>query len=388
VPHPQHPPPQVLSSELRAPVGSVVPALRPTPPGGDASPNVLDTLFGVNMEVTLTCTATDAEPPVVKHEFHRKLVCTIEGGAGKTVQINHMHEGLAYGMTGEVEKRSDILDTNVVWKRVARITSLPKYLAIQFMRFYWKATPDSRDHAGVKCKMLRPVTFPADNFDVFDLCAPVVQKALKVERDRVAEAALPSLAKRARIDHDAAAPAPGAAAAGGAGASSDSGDALAAALAATSTSTPAASPASASAAPAMEPLGYGLPAGFRGLYGEETRGGGGGGGRCTSCSQSTPTPTPPLRLGGGADLFALVTHKGRSADSGHYIGWVRKRQTDPTAPDNAWLVFDDDTVSEVDTAYVTGQLKGGADDHMAYLAFYVAKGGETEGSAATAAGGK
>jgi ubiquitin carboxyl-terminal hydrolase 14 len=28
------------------------------------------------------------------------------------------------------------------------------------MRFYWKETPDSQDHAGVKCKMMRPVTFP------------------------------------------------------------------------------------------------------------------------------------------------------------------------------------------------------------------------------------
>lgn len=29
-----------------------------------------------------------------KREFHRKLVCNIEGGAGRAIQINHMHEGL------------------------------------------------------------------------------------------------------------------------------------------------------------------------------------------------------------------------------------------------------------------------------------------------------
>lgn len=38
-----------------------------------------------------------------------------------------------------------------------------------------------------------------------------------------------------------------------------------------------------------------------------------------------------------------------------------------------WLVYDDDTVSETDTEYVTTTLKGGGDDHMAYMLFYRAK---------------
>jgi ubiquitin carboxyl-terminal hydrolase 14 len=40
-----------------------------------------------------------------------------------------------------------------------------------------------------------------------------------------------------------------------------------------------------------------------------------------------------------ADLIAIVSHKGRSADSGHYMAWVRRSGDD-------WLVFDDDSVSE------------------------------------------
>lgn len=27
------------------------------------------------------------------------------------------------------------------------------------LRFFWKATPDSMDHQGVKCKIMRPVSF-------------------------------------------------------------------------------------------------------------------------------------------------------------------------------------------------------------------------------------
>lgn len=30
--------------------------------------------------------------------------------------------------------------------------------SLQVMRFFWKATPDSMDHQGVKCKIMRPVS--------------------------------------------------------------------------------------------------------------------------------------------------------------------------------------------------------------------------------------
>lgn len=53
-----------------------------------------------------------------------------------------------------------------------------------------------------------------------------------------------------------------------------------------------------------------------------------------------------------------MTHKGRSADSGHYMAWVRRE-----AGSSKWLVYDDDAVSETDTDYVTTTLKGGGDDH-------------------------
>ena len=58
-------------------------------------------------------------------------------------------------------------------------------------------------------------------------------------------------------------------------------------------------------AAALTSAGVGLPATFRGFY----------------------------------DLFAIVSHKGRSADSGHYMAWTRQKGDD-------WLVFDDDTASE------------------------------------------
>lgn len=38
---------------------------------------------------------------------------------------------------------------------------------------------------------------------------------------------------------------------------------------------------------------------------------------------------------------ALVTHKGASADSGHYIGWTRKDDGEPAASgEEDWYKFD------------------------------------------------
>ena len=57
-----------------------------------------------------------------------------------------------------------------------------------------------------------------------------------------------------------------------------------------------------------------------------------------------------------------MTHKGRSADGGHYIGWVHIRGDD-------WVQCDDDIVSNVKTDDILA-LKGGGDWHTAYLSLY------------------
>ena len=62
---------------------------------------------------------------------------------------------LLQALSGQLEKNSAVLGRNAVWNRSSKISRLPKYLCVQMLRFYWKATPESRDHVGVKCKMLR-----------------------------------------------------------------------------------------------------------------------------------------------------------------------------------------------------------------------------------------
>lgn len=98
---------------------------------------------------SLECAESDMETAVVKKEKALKLVCNI------TIETNHLAEGIKIGLEGVIEKHSDVLNRNAQWKKTLRINRLPKYLCVQFMRFYWKLTPESRDHTGVKCKMLR-----------------------------------------------------------------------------------------------------------------------------------------------------------------------------------------------------------------------------------------
>jgi ubiquitin carboxyl-terminal hydrolase 14 len=65
---------------------------------------------------------------------------------------------------------------------------------------------------------------------------------------------------------------------------------------------------------------------------------------------------------GRYQLISVLTHQGRSSESGHYIGWVHKI-------DDKWLKYDDDNVTMVSTNDVL-ELKGGGDWHMAYICIF------------------
>jgi ubiquitin carboxyl-terminal hydrolase 14 len=317
----------------------------------DGADNVIDAVFGLKMEEILTCDElttittekddamdTDAnalvEPPVVTYDLHRKLVCNIQGGSDSSSQVNitHIGEGIQLALTGKLEKYSDALGRNAQWTRSQKIARLPPYLVVQFGRFYWKATPDSQDHAGVKCKVMKPVGFQSV-LDVYEFCSDKVKKVLKVARDKALAEEEDRVAKKLRGEED----------------DEDKKEdvtmgedeeaaALQAALAM-------------SIQEEQSPVGPGLPHDFQGLY----------------------------------ELFAVVTHKGRDADGGHYMGWVkadntdrnglekkREKIADSNEDNDDWFVFDDDEVSPCKTEDIL-KLKGGGDWHMSYLNFYRAK---------------
>lgn len=65
---------------------------------------------------------------------------------------------------------------------------------------------------------------------------------------------------------------------------------------------------------------------------------------------------------GNFELVGVITHKGRTADSGHYVAWVHERGDE-------WLKYDDDVVTVVKIDDILN-LKGGGDWHMTYICLY------------------
>jgi ubiquitin carboxyl-terminal hydrolase 14 len=310
--------------------------------------NLIDAVFGIEMEETYTCDElesmdvtegadvgmdVDKEPPVVRHDLHRKLVCNIQGGSDASAQTNvsHIMEGISLALNGKVEKRSEVLGRDAIWTRKQRISRLPPVLAVQFGRFYWKETPDSQDHAGVKCKIMKPVAFNGI-LDIYEFCSEKLQKILKKSRDKAQKEEEDRITKKLKGEDtteevkDTSMEA-----------DESMDEELKAAL--------AMSMADGEDNEQLEIAGPGLPPEFQGKY----------------------------------ELFAVVTHKGRDADGGHYMGWVKAEHqsglskiTDTEEDNEDWFCFDDDEVSPCKTEDVL-KLKGGGDWHMSYMNFYRAK---------------
>ncbi|KAL3632908.1 deubiquitinating enzyme [Castilleja foliolosa] len=79
-------------------------------------------------------------------------------------------------------------------------------------------------------------------------------------------------------------------------------------------------------------------------------------------SKSTPEEEEDKHPTGVYNLVAVLTHKGRSADSGHYVAWVKKEN-------GKWIQFDDDNLIPQQEEDIP-TLSGGRDWHTAYICMY------------------
>jgi len=88
--------------------------------------------------------------------------------------------------------------------------------------------------------------------------------------------------------------------------------------------------------------------------------------------ENRPKPLPFQNISGRYELIGVISHKGRDAEGGHYVSWVKKG-------DNYWLQYDDDTVTPRDNEYIK-KLTGdeGADWHIAYMCLFRTKKVEDE----------
>ncbi|KAI0886054.1 cysteine proteinase [Annulohypoxylon maeteangense] len=285
------------------------------------------------------------ETSAVSKETFLKLSCHIDGST------NHLRDGIANGLSEKLEKRSEVLGREAVYTKTSKISRLPKYLTVQFVRFFWKRETQK------KAKIMRKVTFPHE-LDLVEFCDDKLKGMLIPVRDKVREVRKDEedieRARKRRKRNDA-------------------GD-----------------------DPADVPGG-------KGAKKNDTKAAGASADGDVEMTESYKTDAeidaerdaallaakkelnalidPSLANDDGAnqsglyELRGVVTHQGASADSGHYTAYVKK-----TAPadvktgkrkeeDGKWWWFNDDKVSEV-TADKIETLAGGGESHSALILLY------------------
>ncbi|KDQ16979.1 hypothetical protein BOTBODRAFT_106145 [Botryobasidium botryosum FD-172 SS1] len=328
---------------------------------------------------THTCDEAPEEPPTTSKERVLKLDCNI------SVSTNYMHSAIQETMNQKIEKMSPSLGRQAVYTESARISRLPSSLAVHMVRFYWR-----RD-INKKAKIMRKVKFPFE-LDVLDLVTdelkdklrPLNSKLKEIEKERDERKKVRRKTKTSIV----------AAAAAAAGAPSSAGGDI----------TMQDAPSSSSSAP-------GPGAGEGSEIGEIPRTNAAGELelvpgvledenviRAREEKTLSALVDPEIAEDTGASLHGLyelcgvVTHKGASADSGHYIGWVKRDAIDAPVPSELteaaagssssggkpslvdsmkeeWYKFDDDRVSVVDREKIAS-LDGGGEDSTAYILLY------------------
>ncbi|QDS70385.1 hypothetical protein FKW77_009222 [Venturia effusa] len=130
--------------------------------------------FATVMECDEPAAKEGGEEPVTGQDTFFKLNCHI--GA----ETNHLRDGLMAGLKEQIEKKSVVLDRDAVYTKTSRISRLPKYLPVHFMRFDWRRTTNK------KAKIMRKVVFPQE-LDVIEFCTDDLKKMLIPVRDKIRE---------------------------------------------------------------------------------------------------------------------------------------------------------------------------------------------------------
>ncbi|KAK1758351.1 hypothetical protein QBC47DRAFT_374377 [Echria macrotheca] len=307
----------------------------------------IDKYMGGEFVSTLECddpaAAEAGEKPVTSKETFLKLSCHIDSST------NHLVEGILKGLTEKIEKRSDALGREAVYTKRSKISRLPKYLTVHFVRFFWKREVQK------KAKIMRKVTFPHE-LDATEYCTDELRKILVPVRDKVREVrkdeedidrARKRRKKNPALDGEPSGP------------SSDKKD----------------QKKEKKPADGDVEMGdgetYKTDAEFEAEKDAELM---------KAKKELYSLVNEDLRKqdanqSGLYELRGVVTHQGASADSGHYTCYIKKTGTkDPQTgkigeEDGNWWWFNDDKVSEV-TSDKIDALAGGGESHSALILLY------------------
>ncbi|KAI8815403.1 hypothetical protein BJ742DRAFT_783447 [Cladochytrium replicatum] len=305
--------------------GQIVTTLREKVPGLKLDGQIntekrfIDQFMTLETTSTLTCDEAPAEDPTISIETSNKLQVTIGPGVS-----TYMVADIQSGLTQAIEKHSPSLNRTAKYTKKSQFSRLPAYLAVNFVRFQWKA------EQRVRAKILKAVKFPMA-LDMRQYVTADLAEKLEPARQRIkavdeASASIKKHKKKQKEAQETAGP-------------STTGT--------MDVDIPSRTP--------MSQLDF-----YRELN-----------------IDSTLAEDVGANVSGYYELIAVLTHVGRAADSGHYIGWVKQTKKESTSaidPSNkyCWWKFDDDKVSMVADEDIL-KLEGGGDWHSAYICLYAAK---------------
>ncbi|KAK3169061.1 hypothetical protein OEA41_005509 [Lepraria neglecta] len=316
----------------------------------------IDKYLAGRFSSTLTCDEPQAieagEAPVESSDVFLKLDCHIEK------ETSHLRDGILKGLTEKIEKNSPTLNRDAIYSKTSRISRLPKYLTVHFVRFFW------RKDIKKKTKIMKKVTFPAE-LDVVEFCTETLRKQLVPVRDKVREVRkdeedVNRARKRQNLAHkqeeDRAADA-----AKGKGPADE-----------IKLVKDKAAEKKSDSKEVVEEAVYKTDAEFEAEQAVSI---------LAAKKELFALINPELAADEGSnksglyELRGVVTHQGASADSGHYTSYVKKQGAlDPKSgkrkeEDGKWWWFNDDKVSEVEAEKIEG-LSGGGESHSALILLY------------------
>jgi len=285
-----------------------VPAEQPTNAIASASAHtsLIDQYCGIDFLTTMACDEAPEEAKSISTEKQYQFSCFI------SQDVKYMLTGLRLRLKETITKASPTLGKDASYTKTSLISRLPAYMTIQFVRFFYK------EKEKVNAKILKDVKFTV-NLDVYELCTPELQEKMKPMRDQFKAEDDKEMEKKLAISMKEKEVAQDVAAAKAKGLPADT-----------------AQPMETDTASAV--VKKTLPYHFADDIGSNNS--------------------------GYYELAAVLTHRGRSSSSGHYVAWVKK--------DDLWISCDDENTTVVSVEEIL-KLSGGGDWHCAYVLLYAPK---------------
>ncbi|KAL5525365.1 UBP6 [Sanghuangporus sanghuang] len=356
-------------------------ALNAIPGAGDSRKQFVEQYMMAEMRRELRCDEAPAEEPTISFEKVLKLECNI------SATTNYMHTGIMDALDQKIEKISPTLNCQAVYTQQSRLSRIPVNLMVHMVRFAWK-----RD-IGKKAKIMRRVAFPQE-LDVLNLCTdqlrdkltPVNKRLKEIEKDRAERRKVRKRTKNVLADAS--------------GTSVSINDPVQPGISVSESSSvivqapspaggePLTADAAAASSTSQSSLDKGKAKELDGVVLEAENEY-----RTRELAELEALVPEDIKSDVGSswtglyELIGIVTHKGATADSGHYIGFVKKRALIPVSigmeggkrekgkldeGDEDWFKFDDEKVS-IFPAEKLPSLEGGGEDASAYLLLYRSK---------------